>query len=413
MQVSGKTAYVPYRESKLTSLLKESIGGNSYSLMISGLSPSDKFIEENISTLNYSTKANCISNTPIKNQDPNIKIIAQLKVLPLNLQNEIRELTRDLKKANDHIELLTKLVESNSELNKGLNVSKGEAVKQIFNEEVLKLELPVEKLTEGIPVAKKNELIMDRLLENVNMVKEVLQSNLKLREQVQELNKKIEMMNAEIFYLQSDREEQKDRLEILSKMQNSLMLTKKLSAEDKIRFQQRMIITDEMLQLKKEKQMLEQRISYLEMENAYIRNNAYPTNRKQPGTDDFEPVRSFLNDSSILAPLKRNITGLHAKRPLRLVYEQDISPKIANIRTVENKSSCEGLKRGASAANRPSDPIKNRNTSYEKGKSKRCILPNTIERIEDISVERDGSRVGNRLSWKKNTGNKFIHSNHT
>jgi len=85
MQVSGKTAYVPYRESKLTSLLKESIGGNSYSLMISGLSPSDKFIEENISTLNYSTKANCISNTPIKNQDPNIKIIAQLKVLPLNL----------------------------------------------------------------------------------------------------------------------------------------------------------------------------------------------------------------------------------------------------------------------------------------------------------------------------------------
>jgi len=294
-----------------------------------------------------------------------------------------------------------------------LNVSKGEAVKQIFNEEVLKLELPVEKLTEGIPVAKKNELIMDRLLENVNMVKEVLQSNLKLREQVQELNKKIEMMNAEIFYLQSDREEQKDRLEILSKMQNSLMLTKKLSAEDKIRFQQRMIITDEMLQLKKEKQMLEQRISYLEMENAYIRNNAYPTNRKQPGTDDFEPVRSFLNDSSILAPLKRNITGLHAKRPLRLVYEQDISPKIANIRTVENKSSCEGLKRGASAANRPSDPIKNRNTSYEKGKSKRCILPNTIERIEDISVERDGSRVGNRLSWKKNTGNKFIHSNHT
>lgn len=83
IQTTGKTAYIPYRESKLTSLLKESIGGNSYALMISGLSPSDNFIEENISTLNYSTKAGCISNTPIKNQDPNIRLISQLKVISL------------------------------------------------------------------------------------------------------------------------------------------------------------------------------------------------------------------------------------------------------------------------------------------------------------------------------------------
>lgn len=82
-QTTGKTAYIPYRDSKLTSLLKESIGGNSYSLMISGLSPCDRFAEENVSTLNYSTKAGCISNTPVKNQDPNMKVIAQLKVVLL------------------------------------------------------------------------------------------------------------------------------------------------------------------------------------------------------------------------------------------------------------------------------------------------------------------------------------------
>lgn len=80
MQTTGKTAYVPYRESKLTSLLKESIGGNSYSLMISALTPSDKFIEENVSTLNYSTKAAYIANKPIKNQDPKIRLISELKV---------------------------------------------------------------------------------------------------------------------------------------------------------------------------------------------------------------------------------------------------------------------------------------------------------------------------------------------
>ena len=42
---------IPYRESKLTSLLKQSLGGNSYTLMIACLSPADRFFEENLSTL--------------------------------------------------------------------------------------------------------------------------------------------------------------------------------------------------------------------------------------------------------------------------------------------------------------------------------------------------------------------------
>ena len=81
MQSSDKNIYIPYRDSKLTSLLKESIGGNSYALMISGLSPSDDFIEENISTLNYSIKAGHITNKPVRNQDPKTKLIFELKVI--------------------------------------------------------------------------------------------------------------------------------------------------------------------------------------------------------------------------------------------------------------------------------------------------------------------------------------------
>jgi kinesin family protein 4/21/27 len=53
-------AHIPYRDSKLTCLLKQSLGGNSYALMIACLSPSNNFIEENISTLNYATKASFI-----------------------------------------------------------------------------------------------------------------------------------------------------------------------------------------------------------------------------------------------------------------------------------------------------------------------------------------------------------------
>ena len=50
-QKGDNPKFVPYRESKLTQLLKQSLGGNSYTLMMACLSPSDKFVEENISTL--------------------------------------------------------------------------------------------------------------------------------------------------------------------------------------------------------------------------------------------------------------------------------------------------------------------------------------------------------------------------
>ena len=64
--------FVPYRESKLTQLLKQSLGGNSYTLMMACLSPSDKYVDENVSTLQYAARASLISNAPTKNVDPNM-----------------------------------------------------------------------------------------------------------------------------------------------------------------------------------------------------------------------------------------------------------------------------------------------------------------------------------------------------
>lgn len=70
--------HVPYRESKLTSILKQSIGGSSYCLMIACISPNSNFLEENISTLNYATKATLITNKPTKNVDPSSSLVDQL-----------------------------------------------------------------------------------------------------------------------------------------------------------------------------------------------------------------------------------------------------------------------------------------------------------------------------------------------
>mmetsp|Transcript_16893 Transcript_16893/g.39294 ORF Transcript_16893/g.39294 Transcript_16893/m.39294 type:complete len:1044 (+) Transcript_16893:93-3224(+) len=72
-------AHVPYRESKLTSLLQHAIGGNSFLVMFACLSPSDKHFEENLSTLQYASQAASIKNTPVLNLDPKDRLIAQLR----------------------------------------------------------------------------------------------------------------------------------------------------------------------------------------------------------------------------------------------------------------------------------------------------------------------------------------------
>ena len=72
---------MPYRESKLTTLLKQSLGGNSYTLMIACLAPIDTFIEENVSTLNYAARAAKINNRPTVNMDPKLRKIQEQKLL--------------------------------------------------------------------------------------------------------------------------------------------------------------------------------------------------------------------------------------------------------------------------------------------------------------------------------------------
>eukprot|EP00434_Breviolum_minutum_P045947 symbB.v1.2.041316.t1/scaffold8051.1/size7993/1 len=71
--------HVPYRESKLTSLLQNSLGGNSYLVMFACLAPSEKQDDENLSTLQYASQAACIRNQPVVNLDPKDQLIQQLE----------------------------------------------------------------------------------------------------------------------------------------------------------------------------------------------------------------------------------------------------------------------------------------------------------------------------------------------
>jgi hypothetical protein len=70
--------------------------------MIACLHPSEKYLEENLSTLAYASKAAMISNTPIRNDDPKTKQIEELK-------QQVKILTNELLRANQHIQFLSNL----------------------------------------------------------------------------------------------------------------------------------------------------------------------------------------------------------------------------------------------------------------------------------------------------------------
>ncbi|KAI5850349.1 hypothetical protein DFP73DRAFT_571768 [Morchella snyderi] len=70
---------VPYRDSILTWLLKDSLGGNSMTAMIAAISPADINFDETLSTLRYADSAKRIKNHAVVNEDPNAKMIRELK----------------------------------------------------------------------------------------------------------------------------------------------------------------------------------------------------------------------------------------------------------------------------------------------------------------------------------------------
>ncbi|NXX15734.1 KIF14 protein, partial [Podargus strigoides] len=76
---NGKKTFIPYRESVLTWLLKESLGGNSQTAMIATVSPAASSREETLSTLRYAKQTCSIINTAKVNEDVNAKLIRELK----------------------------------------------------------------------------------------------------------------------------------------------------------------------------------------------------------------------------------------------------------------------------------------------------------------------------------------------
>ena len=75
----GNIGHIPYRDSKLTRLLQDSLGGNTRTVMLACLSPAAGSLGETLSTLRYAHRAKAIRNRPRINEDPKVGHMLNLR----------------------------------------------------------------------------------------------------------------------------------------------------------------------------------------------------------------------------------------------------------------------------------------------------------------------------------------------
>lgn len=77
--VDGKSTHIPYRDSKLTRLLEDSLGGNAKTIMVATLGPASSNYEESLTTLRYANRAKNIKNKPRINEDPKDALLREFQ----------------------------------------------------------------------------------------------------------------------------------------------------------------------------------------------------------------------------------------------------------------------------------------------------------------------------------------------
>ncbi|ELW68017.1 Chromosome-associated kinesin KIF4A [Tupaia chinensis] len=173
-----KGGFVPYRDSKLTRLLQDSLGGNSHTLMIACVSPADSNLEETLNTLRYADRARKIKNKPVINIDPQTAELNHLKqqvqqlqvmllqahggTLPGSINVEPSENLQSLMEKNQS------LVEENEKLSRGLSEAAGQTAQML--ERIILTEQANEKMNAKLEELRRHaacKLDLQKLVETL------------------------------------------------------------------------------------------------------------------------------------------------------------------------------------------------------------------------------------------------------
>ncbi|KAL0487949.1 kinesin family member [Acrasis kona] len=193
--------HVPYRNSKLTRLLQDSLGGNTKTVMVANISPADYNLDETISTLRYANRAKQIQNRPIINMNPD-------KLLVKKLEDEVKLLKDMLEKSALTPQAINEQIKatavSEDELNK-LKQQKDEEIERM--KEDIKNQSNEEKKALLAQIEKEKIQIEDELKIKHAEAEEQAKKKEKLEKENSELAKRLKSMENKMIHGQQANDE--------------------------------------------------------------------------------------------------------------------------------------------------------------------------------------------------------------
>ncbi|EFN81513.1 Chromosome-associated kinesin KIF4 [Harpegnathos saltator] len=210
-------SYIGYRDSKLTRLLQESLGGNSMTLMVACISPADYNLDETLSTLRYADRARKIKNKPVVNQDQKTAEINRLNKLIQELRLALMNQELGITCPKEHEELEEKcstLQQKLRDMTEKLNSNLAEIV--IMHERAEMAEQAREKIRSAMASVLDE---FEQVLQNFNISHEI----------DDEKRKKLKIIYTKMLEIQNDEKKASEELlnyEISIDSKNSVTFTK-------------------------------------------------------------------------------------------------------------------------------------------------------------------------------------------
>lgn len=174
--LAENSPHIPYRDSKLTRLLQDSLGGNSKTIMIANIGPASMNYEESIITLRYAYRAKSIKNQPVKNED-----IKDGKLI--ELQAEIERLKQLIAEKNNGRSVSGSMISDASEEDVETSDSDEEQEKEKEKEKLLEFgKMEVDDLSRKLRTLEKQMVHGGK-----NIVDSVNENELRLEQQKAEI----------------------------------------------------------------------------------------------------------------------------------------------------------------------------------------------------------------------------------
>jgi len=183
--VDSKSSHIPYRDSKLTRLLQDSLGGNTKTVMLACVSPAGMNYDETLSTLRYANSAKHIKNKPHINEDPKDALLRKYEEEITQLRTMIQKLEQGGAVSEQLKEIVSMKLNNNQEnavmsieeLENSISVGKVEELKKLEEEKEI--------------LSKDKKNIEDKLREREKEVDSEKEQRIKMESMIEDLEQKL------------------------------------------------------------------------------------------------------------------------------------------------------------------------------------------------------------------------------